>query len=926
MNAEQPGTNDKSPRNTPRKRRPRRGGNISREQPRNAPVHGSHQRAARDDRTAHAPQSARPSAVSGDAEFLEQRKLENQTPRARGFKNTVSPRQRRRFRQPWTAGRTVTIVILLLLLAVVFWRTIAGSRARNTISYTEFTTEYMASGNVNSVRIIGDRLEATLKKPFGERKLVYLGSLQLTPSLIDSWAQKGVTIEFHAATNVWGIIVGTLPYVTILVVVYFLFRNVSGGQKGVFSFGESRAREITADMPGVTFAEVAGVEEAKQELQEIVEFLRDPQKFQRLGGRIPRGVLMVGPPGTGKTYLARAIAGEARVPFFSISGSDFVEMFVGVGASRVRDLFEKAKKKAPCIVFIDEIDAVGRHRGAGLGGGHDEREQTLNQLLVEMDGFSSQSTVILMAATNRPDVLDPALLRPGRFDRHIVVNMPDVRGREGILRIHTRGIPLARNVDLHTIARGTPGLSGADLRNLANEAALLAARNNRSEVGMREFEIAKEKVMWGSERRSLVMSEEERRVTAVHEAGHALVAICHPVADSVHKVTIVPRGRSLGLTAFLPGDERHTVSRHWCDAKLTSILGGRAAEEIVLGDITNGAANDIELATELARKMVCEWGMSKLVGPVALLRKGEEVFVAKELGRSAEVSEQTLQIIDKEVNRIVEAALAKARDILEQRRTALDALSAALLAREVLDRQQIDALIAPLLEPPSSSPVSESTESVPKVIDRTGTDAVPSAVRAARPEKGPEARVRRSKRSEGSEAEQPSPVIQPESVQPEIRAETAPPVRAPVSVAAPSPPVMYGRRPKMVKRFALPTSQVPENGIPVASVVSEAPILYGRSLRSETRTKAQSQPLEAFPQAHASEGNSQGSREPEERSTTSRTVSGEQISVSDMTENDRQGAIGGAQENTPQSADTNGDIEPGAADTLAKVDEAVGST
>ncbi len=926
MNAEQSGRNDISPRNTPRNRRPRRGGDISREQPRNAPIRGSHQHAARDDRTAHAPRSARPSEGSGDSEFLEQRKPENAASQARRFKNTVSPRKRRRFRQSWTAGRTVTIVTLLLLLAVVLWRTIAGSRARNTISYTEFTTEFVASGNVNSVRIIGDRLEATLKKPFGERKVVYLGSLQLTPSLIDSWAQQGITIEFHGATNVWGIILGTLPYVTILVVVYFLFRNVSGGQKGVFSFGESRAREITADMPGVTFAEVAGVEEAKQELQEIVEFLRDPQKFQRLGGRIPRGVLMVGPPGTGKTYLARAVAGEARVPFFSISGSDFVEMFVGVGASRVRDLFEKAKRKAPCIVFIDEIDAVGRHRGAGLGGGHDEREQTLNQLLVEMDGFSSQSTVILMAATNRPDVLDPALLRPGRFDRHIVVNLPDVRGREGILRIHTRSIPLARNVDLHTIARGTPGLSGADLRNLANEAALLAARNNRSEVGMREFEIAKEKVMWGSERRSLVMSEEERRVTAVHEAGHALVAICHTGADPVHKVTIVPRGRALGLTAFLPGDERHTVSRHWCDAKLTSVLGGRAAEEIVLGDITNGAANDIELATELARKMVCEWGMSKLVGPVALLRKGEEVFVAKEIGHSAEVSEQTLQIVDKEVNRIVEAALAKARDILEQRRTALDALFAALLAREVLDRQQIDALIAPLLEPPGSAPVSESVQSVPKVIDRTGADSAPAAVRSARPEKGPEARARRSKRSERSEVELPLPSIRPESVQPEIQAETAPPVGEPVSVAAPTPRVMYGRRPKMVKRFALPTSQVPENGIPVASVVSEAPILYGRSLRSESRTKTQPQPLEVLPQVHSSEGNSQGSRESEGGNTASATVSGEPIGLSDRTGSDRHETIGGAKENAPQSANTDTEIEQGAADKLAKVDEAVGST
>jgi cell division protease FtsH len=472
----------------------------------------------------------------------------------------------------------------------------------------------------------------------------------------------------------------------------FMMRQMQAGGNKALSFGKSRARLLTAQQKKATFKDVAGTDEAKEELQEIIEFLKDPQKFQKLGGRIPKGVLLVGPPGTGKTLLARAIAGEANVPFFSISGSDFVEMFVGVGASRVRDLFEQGKKNAPCIIFIDEIDAVGRHRGAGLGGGHDEREQTLNALLVEMDGFESNEGVILIAATNRPDVLDPALLRPGRFDRRVVVARPDVKGREEILRVHTRKVPLNDDVDLSVIARGTPGFSGADLANLVNEAALWAARQGRKLVFMADFEMSKDKVLMGVERKSMILSEEEKRNTAYHEAGHALVAAMTPGTDPLHKVTIIPRGMALGLTMQLPIDDKHTYTKTYLEGTLTVLMGGRCAEEIFLGHITTGAGNDIERATDISRKMVCDWGMSSL-GPLAYGKKEEAIFLGREIAQHRDYSEDTAIRIDQEVHRIVTTAYNNARGVLENNRDTLERIAMALLDREVLDATELKLLM-----------------------------------------------------------------------------------------------------------------------------------------------------------------------------------------------------------------------------------------
>jgi cell division protease FtsH len=468
---------------------------------------------------------------------------------------------------------------------------------------------------------------------------------------------------------------------------------MQGGPKGLFSFGKSKAKLLSGDRPKVTFSDVAGADEAKQELQEIIEFLKDPAKFQKLGGKIPKGALLLGAPGTGKTLLARAVAGEAGVPFFSMSGSDFVEMFVGVGASRVRDLFDQGKKSAPCIIFIDEIDAVGRHRGAGLGGGHDEREQTLNQLLVEMDGFESNDGVILLAATNRPDVLDPALLRPGRFDRQIVVDIPDVKGREGILKVHTRKIPLTEDVNLSVLARGTPGLSGADLANMVNEAALLGARRNHIKVTMQDFEDAKDKVMMGTERRSLVISEEEKKATAYHESGHALVGKLVPGSDPVHKMTIIPRGLALGVTHYLPIDEKHTYSKKYLETKLLHILGGRVAEKLVFNELTTGAGNDIERATELARKMVCEWGMSERLGPLTFGKKEGQIFLGREIATHRDYSEDTAQEIDKEVRRIVEEAEEETTKLLSANLDKLHLLANALLEKEILDGEEIDKIL-----------------------------------------------------------------------------------------------------------------------------------------------------------------------------------------------------------------------------------------
>ena len=509
-------------------------------------------------------------------------------------------------------------------------------------------------------------------------------------------SSKILTNEEEASSGLgWLILIQALPFLLLIGFLAFTLRQMQAGGNKALSFGKSKAKLLNNQQKRVTFKDVAGVDEAKEELQEIIEFLKDPQKFQKLGGKIPKGVLMMGPPGTGKTLLAKAVAGEANVPFFSISGSDFVEMFVGVGASRVRDLFEQGKKNAPCIIFIDEIDAVGRHRGAGLGGGHDEREQTLNQLLVEMDGFESNDGVILMASTNRPDVLDPALLRPGRFDRQVVVSYPDVRGREGILKVHTRKIPLDENVDVNVIARGTPGFTGADLANLVNEAALIAARQNKKVVTLNDLEFAKDKVLMGPERRSMVISDKEKRLTAIHEAGHALVGMNIPESDPVHKVTIVPRGRALGVTFFLPEADVLGRTKEELEAMIANSMGGRIAEELFIGRVTTGASNDIEKATEVARAMVCQYGMSEL-GPLAFGKKEEQIFLGREIAQHRDFSEDTAIKIDQEVKKIVSQQYARATKILEDNREAMERLVDALLEHESLDSAQMRRVIAGL--------------------------------------------------------------------------------------------------------------------------------------------------------------------------------------------------------------------------------------
>ncbi|PYS17090.1 MAG: cell division protein FtsH, partial [Acidobacteria bacterium] len=539
------------------------------------------------------------------------------------------------------------------------------------------------------------------------------------PELINMLRDKHVQITGEKPSqSPWlAALVSWAPFLFLIGFWIFFMRQMQSGGNKALSFGKSRARLLTAHQKKVTFKDVAGVEEAKEELQEIIDFLKEPQKFQKLGGRIPKGVLLVGPPGTGKTLLARAIAGEANVPFFSISGSDFVEMFVGVGASRVRDLFEQGKKNAPCIIFIDEIDAVGRHRGAGLGGGHDEREQTLNQLLVEMDGFESNEGVILIAATNRPDVLDPALLRPGRFDRRVVVARPDVKGREGILAVHVRKIPLAEDVDISVIARSTPGFSGADLANLVNEAALNAARMNQKTVTHEDFEMAKDKVLMGVARKSLIISDQEKRVTAYHEAGHATVASMVEGADPLHKVTIIPRGMALGVTQQLPVDDRHTYPRAYLEGQLAIMMGGRLAEELFLGTMTTGAGNDIEQATDLARKMVCQFGMSSL-GPLTFGKQEEQIFLGREIAQHRDYSEHTAVSIDDEVRKFIMQGYERAKSILTDNRAALIRIAEALLERESLDASEIKMLIAgqPLEErrtPPKVEPKSEKPTPAP---------------------------------------------------------------------------------------------------------------------------------------------------------------------------------------------------------------------
>ena len=613
--------------------------------------------------------------------------------------------------------RTIFFWLLMILLAVVLWRmasTGGQSAKEDEPGYTGFMTK-VESGSVKDVVVYLSQNSAELEGEYrdgGKFRNVTIANASI-PEITKALADKNVSYNFkEVKTGDWiSFLVNFSPIILLVLFWIFMMKQMQAGGNKALSFGKSRARLLTAQQKKATFKDVAGIEEAKEELQEIIDFLKDPQKFQKLGGRIPKGVLLVGPPGTGKTLLARAIAGEANVPFFSISGSDFVEMFVGVGASRVRDLFEQGKKNAPCIIFIDEIDAVGRHRGAGLGGGHDEREQTLNALLVEMDGFESNEGVILIAATNRPDVLDPALLRPGRFDRRVVVPRPDVKGREEILRVHTRKVPMSDDVDLSVIARGTPGFSGADVANLVNESALWAARQNRKFVAMADFEMSKDKVLMGAERRSLILSDDEKRNTAYHEAGHALVAAMTPGADPLHKVTIIPRGMALGVTMQLPIDDKHTYTKEFLESQLAVLMGGRAAEEIFLNHITTGAGNDLERATDMARQMVCEWGMSTL-GPLTFGKKEEAIFLGREIAQHRDYSEDTAIKIDMEVRDIVTRGYTSARSILETHRDSLERVALGLLDREVLDATELKLLIAgkPLPDkvpppPPSAPPV-----------------------------------------------------------------------------------------------------------------------------------------------------------------------------------------------------------------------------
>jgi cell division protease FtsH len=630
------------------------------------------------------------------------------------------------------------------LLALVAYRMYQGNfmtTPRVEISYTRFIQE-VESGNIAKLQIIENVVTGELKRPatlrvnghdpqFRGFKTNILGDGADLPDRV--WkTNPGIEVEVRNAGFNWvSFLFTSLPFLLLLPLWMLLIRQMQGSGSAALKFGKTKAKVLIESAPKVTFKDVAGCDEAKQELQEIIEFLKEPQKFQRLGGRIPKGALLLGPPGSGKTLLAKAVAGEAGVPFFSMSGSDFVEMFVGVGASRVRDLFEQGKRNAPCIIFIDEIDAVGRHRGAGLGGGHDEREQTLNQLLVEMDGFDSNEGVIMIAATNRPDVLDPALMRPGRFDRQIVVDWPDVRGREGIFRVHTRNIPLAEDVDLKLLARGTPGMAGADIANLVNEAALLAARRNHKKVTLRDFEDAKDKVMLGMERKSLVMTDEERKTTAYHEAGHALVAWLLPGSDPVDKVTIIPRGRALGVTSYLPSEERHARSRDDLIRVICMMMAGRAAEQLVFNHLTTGAANDLERATALARKMVCELGMSENLGPLTFGKKEEMVFLGREIATHKDYSESTAVMIDQEVRRIAEDCYQQAFNLLKDNADKLHLLAGTLLEREVLDGDQMNRLLHgekldPVRgsetdkEPPAAAPEKEPRKEEERPLDPFG--------------------------------------------------------------------------------------------------------------------------------------------------------------------------------------------------------------
>ncbi|HWF37513.1 MAG TPA: ATP-dependent zinc metalloprotease FtsH [Candidatus Acidoferrales bacterium] len=638
--------------------------------------------------------------------------------------------------------RTILFWLLMILLAVVLWKmasTGGPSAHEDEPSYTNFLAK-VESGNVKDVTIYLSPNSAELQGEYRDGSKFRGVTIANTaiPDVTKAFADEHVLYNYKEVKDAnWvNLLFNFGPLILLVFFWIFMMKQMQAGGNKALSFGKSRARLLTAQQKKATFKDVAGIDEAKEELYEIIDFLKDPQKFQKLGGRIPKGVLLVGPPGTGKTLLARAIAGEANVPFFSISGSDFVEMFVGVGASRVRDLFEQGKKNAPCIIFIDEIDAVGRHRGAGLGGGHDEREQTLNALLVEMDGFESNEGVILIAATNRPDVLDPALLRPGRFDRRVVVPRPDVRGREEILRVHTRKVPVSDDVDLSVIARGTPGFSGADVANLVNEAALWAARQNRKFVTMADFEMSKDKVLMGVERKSMILSDEEKKNTAYHEAGHALVAAMTPGADPLHKVTIIPRGMALGVTMQLPIDDKHTYTKEFLESQLAVLMGGRAAEEIFLNHVTTGAGNDIERATEIARQMVCEWGMSQL-GPLTFGKKEEQIFLGREIAQHRDYSEDTAIKIDGEVRSIINHGYTRARNILETYRDALERVAQALLDREVLDATELKLLIEgkPLPEklppPPPAAPPVPAKE--PQLTLRPEPRPIPGMAKGEKP-------------------------------------------------------------------------------------------------------------------------------------------------------------------------------------------------
>ena len=595
--------------------------------------------------------------------------------------------------------------IFILVALVSLWQFVVktGTAPDKAISLTQFLNDAdqgkIAEATVNGAEVSGKYRENNI-----QFHLTVPGNY---PDMYKTLRDHGVNITIKDQTsNIWvSTLISIAPFALLLGLWFFFIRQMQSGGNKAMSFGKSRARLLSMQQKKITFKDVAGVDEAKDELKEIIEFLRESQKFQRLGGRIPKCVLLVGPPGTGKTLLARAVAGEANVPFFSISGSDFVEMFVGVGASRVRDLFEQGKKNAPCIIFIDEIDAVGRHRGAGLGGGHDEREQTLNQLLVEMDGFESNDGVILIAATNRPDVLDPALLRPGRFDRRVIVDRPDIRGREEVLRVHAKKVPLAEDVNLQILARGTPGFSGADLANMVNEAALTAARFNRKSVHMYDFEIAKDRVMMGAERKSMLLSDDDKKDTAYHEAGHVLVAAKRKHSDPLHKVTIIPRGMALGVTMHLPEEDKHTVTKAYLETQLAILMGGRCAEEIFMDRMTTGAGNDIVRATELARKMVCEYGMSEL-GPLTYGKKEEQIFLGREIAQARDYSDDTAQQIDKAVRSLVDQGYNSAHEILEQNADVMHRMATALLERETLDKVEIDLIIAGQELPPFKSPLA----------------------------------------------------------------------------------------------------------------------------------------------------------------------------------------------------------------------------